>query len=64
MFPPLCFVDMTSGIVPDKSKKTLENSLPTEEEYILVTDNKPSDIQFKFKLVELFQNVKIKTAQN
>ena len=64
MFPPLCFVDMTSGVVPEESKKTLENSLSSEEEYILINDDKSSDIQFKFKLVELFQNVKIKTAQN
>lgn len=64
MFPPLCFVDMTSGVVPDESKKTLESSLSSEEEYILINDNKSNDIQFKFKLVELFQNVKIKTAQN
>lgn len=64
MFPPLCFVDMTSGVVPDESKKNLESSLSSEEEYILINDNKSNDIQFKFKLVELFQNVKIKTAQN
>lgn len=64
MFPPLCFVDMTSGVVPDESKKTLESSLSSEEEYLLINDNKSDDIQFKFKLVELFQNVKIKTAQN
>lgn len=64
MFPPLCFVDMTSGIVPDESKETLESSLSSEEEYILINDNKSNDIQFKFKLVEFFQNVKIKTAQN
>lgn len=64
MFPPLCFVDMTSGIVPDESKKTLESSLSSEEEYILINDNKSNDIEFKFKLVEFFQNVKIRTAQN
>ena len=64
MFPPLCFVDMTSGIVPEDSKKTLESSLSSEEEFILINDNKSDDIQFKFKLVESFQNVKIRTAQN
>ena len=64
MFPPLCFVDMTSGIVPEDSKKTLESSLSSEEEFILINDNKSDDIQFKFKLVEFFQNVKIRTAQN
>ena len=26
MFPPLCFVDVSSGIVPDNSKETLKNS--------------------------------------
>ena len=36
MFPPLCFVDMTSGIVPDESKENLETALPSEEEYILI----------------------------
>lgn len=64
MFPPLCFVDMTSGVVPEDSKKTLESSLSSEEEFILINDNKSDDIQFKFKLVEFFQNVKIRTAQN
>lgn len=64
MFPPLCFVDMTSGVVPEESKETLESSLSSEEEYILINDDKSNDIQFKFKLVEFFQNVKIKTAQN
>lgn len=64
MFPPLCFVDMTSGVVPEDSKKTLESSLSSEEEFILINDNKSNDIQFKFKLVEFFQNVKIRTAQN
>lgn len=64
MFPPLCFVDMTSGVVPEESKETLESSLSSEEEYILINDDKSNDLQFKFKLVEFFQNVKIKTAQN
>lgn len=30
MFPPLCFVDVSSGIVPDSSKKILENNLDSE----------------------------------
>lgn len=64
MFPPLCFVDMTSGVVPDESKEILESSLSSNEEYVLINNDKSSDIQFKFKLVELLQNVKIKTAQN
>ena len=31
MFPSLCFVDLTEGIVPEESKKDLQNSLQEEE---------------------------------
>ena len=30
MFPPLCFVDVSSGIVPDGSKEILEENLDSE----------------------------------
>ena len=63
MFPPLCFVDISSGIVPENSKEILKDSLSNEEEYILLTDEKKSDMKFKFKLLEIFQNAKIKTAK-
>ena len=62
MFPPLCFVDVTSGVVPDESKKDLQENL-TEEEFALISDNKSQDIQFKFKLLELFTNNGIITAK-
>lgn len=58
MFPPLCFVDISSGIVPDDSKKILKDSLSNNEEFILVNEEKSSDIKFKFKLIEMFQNMK------
>jgi len=60
MFPPLCFVDITSGIVPDSSKQELKDNL-SDEEYNLISDN-GSDMQFKFKLVELFEDMKMKLA--
>ena len=63
MFPPLCFVDISSGIVPNESKEELKDSLSNEEEYILINKEKSSDIKFKFKLFEMFQNIKIKTAK-
>ena len=54
MFPPLCFVDMSTGIVPDESKHTMKDNLP-EEEYALISDNgNNSSLNFKFKLIELF----------
>lgn len=52
MFPPLCFVDVTSGIVPDESKDTLKNNL-NDEEYALISQTNTSRINFKFKLIEL-----------
>lgn len=63
MFPPLCFVDVSSGIVPDESKDTLKTSLNNEEEYLLLNEEKTTDIKVKFKLLEFFQNIKIETAK-
>lgn len=63
MFPPLCFVDVSSGIVPDESKETMKSDL-SDEEFSLISDNEDSNIKFKFKLIEWFQNVKVMTAKN
>jgi len=60
MFPALCFVDVTSGIVPDSSKQELKDTL-SGEEYNLISDS-GSNMQFKFKIVELFEDMKIKLA--
>ena len=58
MFPPLCFVDVSSGIVPEDSKETIKNNLPNEE-YNLVTNTQNADVKFIFKLLEFFQNIKL-----
>ncbi len=64
MFPPLCFVDVSSGIVPDSSKELLQENLPAED-YNLITDSgNSSELKFKFKLVELLENLKLKIASN
>ena len=59
MFPPLCFVDVTSGVVPDDSKALLKEDLG-DEEYNLITanTNNNSDMSIKFKIVEFIQNIK------
>ena len=57
MFPPLCFVDVTSGIVPEDSKSLMQNNL-TDEEYSIISDNHSPDIQIKFGLIEMFNNFK------
>lgn len=45
LYPPLCFVDATTGVLPDSSKEQLKNVL-TEEEYNAITGN---DVRFEFK---------------
>lgn len=54
LFPPLCFVDISSGIVDEKSEKNLKESLSDEEFAIITNNNK--QIKLKFKIVELFSN--------
>lgn len=61
MFPPLCFVDVTSGIVDDDSKEVMKENL-TEEEYQVISDDS-SEFKVKFKFIELLQNAKIFTAK-
>ena len=61
MFPPLCFVDVSSGIVPEESKEIIKENL-LNEEYDLLSENN-NDFKFKFKIVEMFQNISIKLAQ-
>ena len=56
MFPPLCFIDISSGIVPDNSKEMLKSEL-TEEEYNLISENN-NGANIKFKIVEVLQNLK------
>lgn len=56
MFPPLCFVDVTSGVVPDESKEVMKENL-NDEEYNLISDKESSDIQFKFSLIEFFKGI-------
>ena len=63
MFPPLCFVNATTGIVPDSSKETLHENL-SDENYMIVSESDNSSVAFKFKIVELFEKAGIITAKN
>ena len=63
MFPPLCFVDISSGIVPTESKENLKENLDSEE-YTLISDNESEDIKLKFKIVEMLQNIGIAISSN
>ena len=64
MFPPLCFVDVTSGVVPEESKENLQENLG-DEEYELISDTKNSSVlDIKFKIIELFESIGTKLANN
>jgi len=54
MYPPLCFTD---GIlsVPSDAKEKLKNNLSSSD-YDLISQ-KSTPIKFKFKIVEIFQNI-------
>lgn len=62
MFPPLCFVDISTGVVPEESKEMMQDNM-SEEEFALISDNENNEIQFKFKLLELFHNSNLITAK-
>lgn len=58
LFPPLCFVDVTQGEIESEAQQELANVL-TAEEYDLVTkSDKDVTVKAKFKIVELWQNMK------
>ena len=52
MFPPLCFVDVSTGIVPEESKEYLKDNLQ-DEEFALISEDQ-RNIIFKFKIIEFF----------
>lgn len=61
MFPSLCFIDVSSGIVNDESKESLEENLE-KESYNLISAENTSNLKFKFKLIEFFAENKLFTA--
>lgn len=63
MFPSLCFIDITSGVVEDESKTLLKDNL-SDESYTIISDNSNGIIKFKFKILEFFNRKDITTAKN
>lgn len=51
LFPPLCFVDISSGIIDEDAENTLKENL-SKEEFAIITENS-EEIKLKFKLLEL-----------
>lgn len=51
MYPPLCYLDVATGVVPLEGKEQLENGL-NEKQYKLITDRDDKNYEVRFKLVE------------
>ena len=60
LFPLLCFVNSSTGVVPDDSKNTLKENINSESYEIISEGNNSndntSDIKIKFKIIEFFNN--------
>ena len=60
LFPPLCFVNSSTGIVPEDSKNMLKENINSESYEIISEGNNSndntSDIKIKFKIIEFFNN--------
>lgn len=64
MFPSLCFIDISSGIINSDGKETLEKNMDSES-YELISENQTStEFKLKFKLLEFFAQSGLFTAKN
>ena len=61
MFPSLCFVDITNGVVPEESKNNLQLNLNEEDYNVIASEH--TEYQFKFKIIEFFENAKLIMAK-
>ncbi len=52
LFPPLCFVDISSGVIDEDSENSLKKDLSSEEFAIIKNSN--TSVKLKFKIVEIF----------
>ena len=64
MFPPLCFTDMTQGVITEKSVEELERVLTEEEINLLrAQDEKGGNIEIKSRIAEVFKDFNVKFAK-
>ena len=64
MFPSLCFIDISSGIVDKSGKENLEENVEDESFKIISQSENNSSIKFKFKIIEFFAQTGLFTAKN
>lgn len=56
MYPPLCYLDGATGVVPLEGKEQLETEL-NEEQYQFITRQNEDKYEIKFKLVETINSI-------
>lgn len=56
LFPPLCFVSISSGVIDEQGEEYLKENL-SDEEFAIVSSSNP-DVEFKFKIIEMLNNTK------
>jgi stage II sporulation protein R len=65
MFPPLCFIDIAHGVVPEQTMEQLKESL-NEDEYKLLTAARTDEdlpVKLKFKIVEIAKSMNMRIAK-
>jgi stage II sporulation protein R len=64
MFPPLCFVDDTKGEMEEEYMNVLKDELTSDEMDLILATGEGDEIpvEIKFRIVEIFQNSKMKLA--
>lgn len=56
MYPPLCYVDAASGVVPLEGKEALKKEL-NEEQYNLVANQKEIRYEVRFKIIDTINSI-------
>ena len=51
LFPPLCFVSISSGVIDEEGEQYLKENL-SDEEFAIVSSSS-SELEFKFKIIEM-----------
>lgn len=65
MFPPLCFIDIAHGVVPEETMEQLKESL-NEDEYKLLTSARTGEdvpVKLKFRIVEIAKSMNMRLAK-
>ncbi|MFZ5351250.1 MAG: stage II sporulation protein R [Bacillota bacterium] len=65
MFPPLCFIDIAHGVVPQETMSRLRESLTDEEYELLLSAETEQEIpvKLKFKILEIAKSLNLKIVE-